>query len=194
MKKFFCLMVTLTVILSACAYAESVPSKTTNDMIQIEIITEETAAVESGTFIAPVRADDAAYAEILEVSAAEIQKMAESTAIEAYFGEVQDAEGNAVLLRDLLGTETLNCFEFHPIAAGGFEQPDSATMVRMKFATPYAEEEKVLVLIGIVAETGIEWTVYPAEVDEAGQVIVVLDHQIILQIQSNKALMAIVSK
>lgn len=194
MKKFFCLMAAMTMLLSACAYAESVPSKTTDDMIQIEIVTDETAGAESAAFIVPVQEGDAANADILAVSAAEIQKIAASATVEEYFGEVKDTKGSTIRLQDLLEADQLNCHEFFPVIAGGFEQQDGATSVRMKVAAPYAAGEKVLVLIGLAAENGIAWTACPAEVDDAGQVLVVLENQLILQIQANKALMAIVSK
>lgn len=192
MKMFFCLMVTM--MLFTCACAESVPSKTTSNMTQIEIVTDAAADTESSPFISSVQTDDGEKAAFLEATAAEIQKLTISSTVEEYFGEIKDAAGNAVSLKEMLGVEELNCFEFCPIMAGGFEQQENDTTVKLQFSTPYAAGAQVLVLIGIATETGIDWTAYPAYVDEAGHVITALDNQMILQIQANMAMMAIVSK
>ena len=64
---------------------------------------------------------------MISSSPAEVQKLSESASVEEYFGEVKDAEGNVVSLRELLNAEEedkLNCFEFWAMMAEGFEEQD----------------------------------------------------------------------
>lgn len=204
MKKVICLIVSvlliaLTVMPSAVASAQIIPSKTTGDMTQIEIKMEDADESEKNVFFTSSLADEKAVA----ISYAQIEKLKESTSVEKYFGEVKDSEGNVVSLAELLETEELNCFEFCPVKAGGFEQQEGAATLKMYFVTPYSAGEKVLVLIGfwpeedgqpVADENNIEWIVYEAEVDETGWVVTSIDVQTLLRVQENNALMAIVSK
>lgn len=88
-------------------------------------------------------------------------------AINAYFGEVKDAEGNVISLLEYLAPETtadpdatdatdeqkidkLNIFEFMPIIAGGFEESFGKVNLKMLFSTPYEKDQKVVAMIGRV--------------------------------------------
>lgn len=208
MKKVICLIVSalliaLTVMPSAVASAQFVPSKTTGDMTQIEIKMEDADTSEKNVFFTPILADEKENEKTIAISHAQIEKLKESTSVEKYFGEVKDSEGNVVSLTELLETEELNCFEFCPVKAGGFEQQEGVATLKMYFVTPYSAGEKILVLIGFFPEEDgqsaadenkIEWFVYEAEVDEKGWVVTSIDVQTLLRVQENNALMAIVSK
>lgn len=198
MKKLLCLMVFAIIIaamlLPASAAAQTVPSKTTEDMTQIQIVMDGAETSEETIFFAPIPVDEGDQEEIIETFFTQIQQIKESNSVEEYFGEVKDPEGNVVDLKELLDAPELNCFEFCPVKAGGIEQLEDSATLRMQFATVYPAGEKVLVLIGILHEDGIIWTVYEAEVDENNCVVASIDVETLLQVQENRALMAIVSK
>ena len=97
-------------------------------------------------------------------------------AINAYFGELKDFEGNIIVLPDaVLPEETadpdateapaepgateepaeaeidrLNIFEFMPIIAVGYEDEFGNVTLKMLFSTPYEKDEKVVATIGLV--------------------------------------------
>ena len=130
MKKILCLVLAL-LCLSAYAMAESVPSKNTSDMVSVEIdaTSNPDLPVDSGLVVLPVLEEDEAhaiaYAEPIALCQEEIAKLAENVAqseesaetsgVEAYFGEVHDSEGNVVVLSEALAAQTLDVFEFMPL-------------------------------------------------------------------------------
>ena len=97
-------------------------------------------------------------------------------AINAYFGELKDFEGNTIVLPDAIlpeesadpdATEApaepgateepaeaeidrLNIFEFMPIIAVGYEDEFGNVTLKMLFSTPYEKDEKVVAMIGLV--------------------------------------------
>ena len=97
-------------------------------------------------------------------------------AINAYFGELKDFEGNTIVLPDAIlpeepadpdATEApaepgateepaeaeidrLNIFEFMPIIAVGYEDEFGNVILKMLFSTPYEKDEKVVAMIGLV--------------------------------------------
>lgn len=197
MKKFVCLMVALLLCLSACALAESVPSKTTEDMIKIEVSGENLPA-DATFFVKPVDESDPVYQERVEVSDAEIAKLVAAAEKVAYFGNVKDSEGNPVSLTEMLGVETINVYEFCPLIAGNYEEAYGKVTAVMLFATPYEKDELVAVLIGLVtAENGeqvVEWTAYEGIGQEDGSIRVELDPDMVKKVQDGVALLAIASK
>lgn len=97
-------------------------------------------------------------------------------AINAYFGELKDFEGNTIVLPDAILPEepadpdateapaepdateepaeaeidSLNIFEFMPIIAVGYEDEFGNVTLKMLFSTPYEKDEKVVAMIGLV--------------------------------------------
>ena len=145
----------------------------------------------------------------IEQSGKEIAKLAEQ-GIEAYFGDFTDVDGNVINAAELLETETLNCNEFCPVFAVCNEMPDVETLdVFMRFLTPYAVGEKVIVNFGIIngvdennEVTSITWHAYVGEGVEPeadqpeteGRVKVTIDLPMFEQIVNGSALVAIISK
>lgn len=193
MKYAFSLILVL-LLLPAMALAEGVPSKLVEDMAVFEVTTEQEAPDETNAFILPVLQETEVHVEILAVREQEIQKLAQSVSVEEYFGEVKNADGAVMSLADMLDTEEVACFEFLPVYAGGFDGEHTDVKLKLQFATPYQPGEKALVLIGFVTENGVEWIVYEASVDEEGYIITEFDVETVLNIQNNKALMAVVSQ
>lgn len=187
MKKLIALFLSLMLCLSSAALAESVPSKTTEDMTKFEVVTESGEA--SGFYLS---ATDAT-----ELSLSEIEKLKSSESVAAYFGEVKDAEGNVVDLTATLGTDTLNVHEFLPVIAFGYEETMGKVTANLQFSTPYAEGEEVIVMIGIVESGTITWTACKGigvTANEAGCIKVELTPELVLAIQNGTALLSVVSK
>ena len=171
MKKMVCLVLALLMCVSAVALAESVPSKTVFALTHFEV-TAENQVGDENVFLLPVNESTVGealpnYQEYIDVCELEIQKMADSEDVVSYFGEVTDAEGNVVDMRELLGVEAdepLDVFEFCPAIAGGFQEDCGKVTATLLFSTPYEKDEKVLVLIGIVNQPD-----EAAQTDEAVQ-------------------------
>lgn len=185
MKKFVCL-VALVLCLTSVAFAEAVPSKTTGDMVKFEA-TAENLPADAGFSIYATEKED--------VCQAEIAKLAKSGSVAEYFGEVTNAAGEVVSLSAMLGSDTLNVFEFCGIAAENYDASYGNVTVKLTFSTPYAKDEKVAVMIGLVEAQSVIWTAYEGVgVEDQGSIQVELDSEIVLAIQNGNALLAVVSK
>lgn len=210
MKKIVCLTLALLLCLSAVALAEeAVPSKNTSDMVVVEVdpALNTNVPADSGFVVIPVLEEDEAqaaeYADNIALCREEIVKLMESAAggtdasgVEAYFGEVRDSEGNVVVLSEALSAPALNVFEFMPLVAANYDEAYGNVTLTFQFKTPYAQDEPVLVLIGLRnAETGeMEWTVFEGiGVGEEGAVQVEFTPEILKAIQEDNALLAVVS-
>lgn len=209
MKKFMSFVLAMMLCLSTAALAENVPSKNTGDMIQFEVTVEQTVG-DTTPVLAPVTAQNAQTPEQqakVEKCEQEIAKLNESPSIEAYFGEVKNSAGETVDLKAMLGTDTLNVFEFCPVMAEGFAEANGQVSAKLVFSTPYEKGQKVVVMIGIVTtaadgSTTVTWHAFEGEglgeVQGAGATFggieVALSAEIVLAIQSGEAMMAVVSK
>lgn len=210
MKKIVCLTLALLLCLSAVALAEEVvPSKNTSDMVVVEVdpALNTNVPADSGFVVIPVLEEDEAqaaeYAENIALCREEIVKLMESAAggtdasgVEAYFGEVRDSEGNVVVLSEALSAPALNVYEFMPLVAANYDEAYGNVTLAFQFKTPYAQDEPVLVMIGLRnAETGeMEWTVFEGiGVGEEGAVQVEFTPEILKAIQEDNALLAVVS-
>lgn len=210
MKKIVCLTLALLLCLSAVALAEEVvPSKNTSDMVVVEVdpALNTNVPADSGFVVIPVLEEDEAqaveYADNIALCQEEIVKLMESAAggtdasgVEAYFGEVRDSEGNVVVLSEALSAPALNVFEFMPLVAANYDEAYGNVTLTFQFKTPYAQDEPVLVMIGLRnAETGeMEWTVFEGiGVGEEGAVQVEFTPEILKAIQEDNALLAVVS-
>lgn len=194
MKKLVSVLVALMLCLTAVAAAESVASKTTDDLINIGASTGNATADSTLT----VTTKDVP-AEHKDACNKEIEKMKASASIAAYFGEVKNTAGEVVSLTKMLDTDTLNVFEITPLIVKDYKEEYGNVTAKMEFATPYTAGQPVLVMIGLItaAEDGtqtVAWTVLEGTVVEDGVVEVVLDPTIMNAIQSGTAIMSVVSK
>lgn len=210
MKKLIGPMLALALCMTALgALAESVPSRTTDDLIHFTV-TAENHPGGGELFLRPVQEAEAqTYQEHLDVCKVEIEKLAASESPEAYFGDVinmTDMSGKTVTLRELMVENELNVFEFCPLLAGGFHAESGKVTAEMLFSTPYEKDERVIVMIGIVtvdadsaqsvawhAFEGIGLGAQDVEVEYAGRIQVALDPRTLKAVQDGTALLAIVS-
>lgn len=208
MKRVMSFVLAMILMAAVCAgLAESAPSKSTGDLTDIQAAAEN-APEDSDFFVLPVNEENSQdYQEMLDVCQGEIEKMIASETVEDYFGETLDSEGTPIDLKEALGLETLNVTEFFPLVAGNYLEEYGKITLNLLVATPYEVDEQVMVLIGIVTtseegENTTQWTAFYGNgvesasdsVELAGCVQVELTPEIMLQIQENAALLAIVSK
>lgn len=187
MKKLLCLVLALLCVATA-AMASSVPSKSTADMVTVQVQGDN---IPASFTVAPVV--DGAQVEACQ---AEIAKLAASASVEDYFGQVTDAFGNTVSLSALLGTSSLSVNEFMPIAMPEYDASYGAVKVTFQFSTPYAAGEEVLALIGIEDVFGdVAWTALDGVgTGVNGGVEIDFTSDVLLAMQGSDCLMAIVSK
>ena len=178
MKKVVALLIALMLCLTAVAFAEAVPSKTTGDMTAFKVAGENVPA--DAKFAIGAAAAN-------ELSAAEVANL-KAKGVAAYFGEDVELDADA----------TVN--EFCPFVASNYEEAYGNVKATMQFPTPYTAGEKVVVLIGLVTENtdgtqSIEWVAYEGVgVGSEGAIEVELDAAIIVAAQNGTALMAVASK
>lgn len=210
MKKMFAIVLALLLCMTSFAIAETAPSITMGALPIIhEWITENEAGpdfwVKLLNQLQDTMAEDEynAYLDILQV---EIDKLAAAESVEAYFGPLTDDTGAEIKLTEKLGTDEVKVHEMHVVLAAGYAEEYGPVTARCLFATPYEENEQVVVMFGIVTanEDGtqsVAWKAYDgiasvasASVEEAGQIQVVLNPEMMLAIQNGTALLAVVSK
>lgn len=198
MKKFTCALMALVLCLtSVMALAEFTPSKTTNDLTQIEATAENLPEGES-FIVRVIAADEEAYQEQVAACETELVKLAAAESVDTYFGEEVD-------LKSMLNTETLNVYEFAPFTAEGYDVSYGKVTAQMLFSTPYKAGQKVVVMIGILVEnedgtTTIVWTPFEGigietdDLETMGSIQVELDAETILAVQNGTAFIAVVSE
>lgn len=211
MKKTVCVILAL-LCLPVFALAESAPSINTADMVTVTVETALNPSLPESSELAiiPVQNEDEAlaeqYSEYTELCQTEIAKLSESisqnaadeetSGVEVYFGEVKDAEGNTVVLSELLSTQTLIVNEFMPVVVQNYDQAYGAVTTTFQFKTPYTKDETVVILIGIKDPvTGeIVWTAFEGVgVGEDGAIQVEFTADIMEMIQNGITLLAVVS-
>lgn len=196
MKKLFCLILALVCIGSA-ALAATVPSKTTADLNTTTKVTTESGVTLDSLVIIPVADTEeskAAYEQKLEICNTELKKLADVVAqtnsVEEYFGEVKNTAGETISL------EGKSVDEFMPLVVAGVETIGNENVkVGFKFATTYAKDQVVVVLVGVVNPLfgEVEWTALEGVGAEDGGIEVVFSAELLAQIQNGDALMAVAS-
>lgn len=199
MKKIISVLVSLVLCLSVSAFAESVPSKTVGDMSKVNI-TGDNIPADSGFVFRLIVEIEEGHEHRTEICNHEIEKLEQTESVADYFGEVKNAAGEGVDIAAMLESEALNVHEFWPVVAEGYDENYGSVTVEMVFSTPYAKDEKVMLMIGLVTVNedntqDVEWIAYEGIcVDEQGTIQVELEPEIILAIQNGVALLAVVSR
>ncbi len=194
MKKVLCAILALVLSLTTCALATGVPSKTTSDMTQFEVVDQNGNVA---TFKPETAPEKVAAAET------ELKKLIAAEKVENYFAGAKDADGKAVDLAAVLGLkdgEELTVNAFTAVYANGFAAGCGDINVVLNFPAVYAAGQKVLVLLGVENDAKvIEWTVLEgvgvasAKAD-MGAIQAVIPEKLMLAVQGCNALLAVVSK
>ncbi len=202
MKKIVALLISVSMLFAATAFAaEGIPSKTSADIgsAAVELaqpantttVTEGVATEEEGHAIefAPT-----------EVAETVLEELAQAEAISDYFKNIVDVEDNPVKLTEMLDTDeaSLEIHEFSGLTATGFEEGCGDVTATLKFATPFEVDQKVIVLIGVTEENETKWVALEGigvDSDELGEgcIKVVVPENLVLAVQQNAGLIAIVS-
>lgn len=190
MKKIITLILVVALTISATVFAEGIPSKTTGDLAQCIVKAENPGSENAVLYVAPSAAADKALGELIETGS-----------ITEYFKNAADANGNPVDLAAMLSADeaALSVDEFIGLFASGFEDDCGNVTATMSFATPFEADEKVSVMVGLVKNSGADWTAFEGTVvnnEELGQgcVQVVIPQNIVLGVQNGTGLLAVISK
>lgn len=188
MKKFLALVTLLCMVLtSTAALASSVPSKTADDLTQVEVGTTETGVVPETSFAVAVT-------EPTEKITAEVTAMQEFVAeakpvVEFFPAETQEAI--AAVLPETVKAEEVVVYELAPVAVSNYDEAYGDVTVDFAFATVFPEDSEVIVLLGLPgAEDAIEWIVKTGTVSE-GKVSVVFTQEELAVMNVEDALMVV---
>lgn len=101
---------------------------------------------------------------------------------------MQAALPEGASLEDLALQElaSLDVSNYTPNGAGGLD-------VTLKFPTKFDPDKPVLVMIGLMVGDEIIWEPFPAEVDEDGNIKLLLSDEQLLKIQAGNAVIAVLS-
>lgn len=175
MKKFLALVTLVCMVLvSTTAMAASVNSKQAKDLLSVA---------------------DRDYS--LEI-AVETEKMAEEIAAMADYAVSNPSFAgyfNADVQKEIaenLKAETVVAYEVISVAAADYDEAVGEIEADFAFATVYADDAEVVVMIGFEGEDGIEWTAKKAVVVE-GAVRVVFTAEEMVRMNSQKALVVVLS-
>lgn len=189
MKKTISILLMIAMLLvAAVAVADTelaTPSKTTDDLAEVTATVANPVEGKNPTFSVEAEAssEQAAAAE------AELTKAQEAGTLEKYFGNE-----TASAIKEVLGDGPISLDELLPLVATDYEEGMGDVAVSGNFATPYTQGEKVAVLIGIVENNQVAWTVYEGIGQADGSVKFVVDAATALKIQNGTALVAVCSK
>ena len=169
MKKVVSIILAIMLGLVACA--ESVPSKTVEDMA---IFTPEA---------------EGPYFEVVETEEAdpEIEALAAAETLEEYFGEEVIAK-----VKEITENEYPCVCEFMPIHAGGYTEELGDVKVNGKFASTFEKDAKVAALFGFVGAEEIEWNVIEAVGLEDGSIDMIIPGDLLTRIQDEGAYFAVI--
>jgi len=193
MKKVVSIILALAMLcIGVAAFADgaATPSKTTEDLTEIEATVENPVA-DSNFFFFPITekyVDVTKYQDKLDVAAAELAKI-EKDGAEAYFGEEVVAA-----VKTAIGEDSFKIDEFFPVVEGNYEESMGNVTIKVTLATPYEKDQKVAVLVGTVSEEAAAWKVFEGIGLEDSSVQFVLDPETALSVQESNALFAIASK
>lgn len=168
MKKIFALF--LALILAAAAIADTVPSKTTDDMTTIATDAEG---------LVMYTKDNSAKAQ------AQLKALMNTTP-EAYFGDsVMDK------IEEAVKEGPVEVTEFTALFVENYDESMGDVTAHIEFATPVEEGDKAAVLVGFDNGGDVEWKVFEAECTEDGAVDVVLDGETLERIENEGAYLAL---
>lgn len=174
MKKLVILVALfLSICLVACAEA---PSKTTDDLTDVTVTDAANCISVSDDEAKTAKADT------------ELDKLAAATTPDEYFKV-------APALTETLDADQVAVNEFFAIDVNGYDEETMGDLlVVIECATPYADGEKVVVLVGAENEEGYEWTAFDGVGNADGAVEFTIDRDTMLKIKDQGGLIAVVNK
>ena len=194
MKKIIAIALTLVFLCGAIpvlADTEIItPSKTTGDLTTLEVTVENPIEGKPVTAVSVNSQNAAQYKAQADAAEAEIAKAFAAGTVEKYFGEETT---NAI--KGVLGdAEKINMDEFFAFVLNGYEEAMGKATFTVKMPTPFAADEKVAVLIGLVENGQANWTTFEGIGQADGSVQFTVEPELAQKIQQGVALMTVCSK
>ena len=195
MKKIVALALTLMMLFGAViVFADTdlaTPSKSTGDLVKFEV-TVENPVDGKIVLILPIEEDttDTAEKDMLAIGEQELEKAQTAGTVEGYFDEE-----TAKAIAEILGENAeISMDEFMAVIMVNYEESMGEAKVIAELATPYEKDEKVAVLIGVVKDDVVTWTVYEGIGLEDGRVEFTIDAETAKTVTEENALFATCSK
>lgn len=193
MKKFLTVVCLLCMLLTATtALAASVPSKTADDLTNVEITETETGVVADPSFAVTV----VEPTETVSAKVTEMQEFAakEKPVVEFFPAEVQQ-EIVAVLPEEAAAAELI-AYELVPVSVENYDETYGDVAISFEFATVFPEESEVIVLLGLPkaevaeGEDPTEWIVKVGTVVE-GKISILFTQEELVRMAEGEALMVV---
>lgn len=184
MKKWIAMLLAVTMVLMVTGAYAAVPSKTTSDVGQVSGLHSVSGAVIGSDFTVQIAVDQAPVVQEIKALYAFVNDpLSPKAPIEYFPEETQEAVREAV--EAALGEEydmtQMEINEIVTIGEVGYDEAYGDISVSFSLSTRYNPEQKVVALLGIysgaVDEDGnfaVEWVVADAQVEEDGQISVIL--------------------
>ena len=195
MKKILSMALALVLVLSvsAGALADVVPSVRLSDLVSVEISAENLPEGVEIVFETSSSPEEIAFAKD-QLAGLLIYLTEKIGKIEDFFGLVIMPDGRVTTLQKLLSSDEINLDEFLPIHVENYDPSYGYVTARFQFLTPYSPEDEVIVLIGIVEGNRVIWYGFNANGLENGALEVLFNPDILMMIQNNMSLLAVLSK
>lgn len=204
MKKIFAVALVAAMLLSCVAFAEGVPSKTTDDIVQVtDVVVNVAEGAEAAEgFVVELQEAEEPADETVEAEPTQVQVILneitatvteQQAAPVTYFPEETQA-AVAALLPEVDAAE-LQMNEYEAISIAGYSEAIEGAEVIFQFVTVYESEQVVVALVGVIKDGVTTWYVAPAKVLEDGQVSVSFTEEMLQAMNAaDEIALAILSK
>ncbi len=194
MKKIVAIALTLVMLCGAVTVLADTglitPSKTTEDLVTFGVEPEKAVEGKTVTMSAiDKNTTDAAEKAALELLEKELEKAAAAKTVEDYFGK--DA---AEAIAKILGAKAeISLDEAVTVKLADYVEENGLITITAKFPTPYDEDEKVAVMVGLPEGDSAVWSAFEGVGLKDGSVKFAVDAETALAIEAGYALMYVLS-
>ncbi len=196
-KGLYLLLVIALVVTSVPAFAQSAPSKTTQDMAIVTKIEASSGVVLPDDFVIQPAKEGLASANTELTKIADFVTQNQPTPIQYFDATIQ--EEAAKLLPEGTDLEKFEMNEFIPVVVENYSAEYGDITVSFSFATKYSEGQLLLAMLGVVTGTNsdgtpiVEWIPLAAQgVD--GLVQITFTQEALSAMQGNECMLAILSE
>ncbi len=198
MRRGFVCIVLAGMLAAGISVAEgaAVPSKMTEDLAHVlEVLGTDGSKLPEGFLLSPVKETQETLSVFESIYDHAVRQ---ELPLITYFDPAVQSE-TALLLPEAFNLDQLVMYEFTPITAFNYEEGFGDIIADFQFATPYADGQAAVALVGIVEKTEgtdmpvIKWTALPAKV-ENGLVKITFPKTMVSIIEERGALLLILSE
>lgn len=185
MKRF--LLVTLALAMCVLtAFAASSPSITDENMYNVEITPVVPGTSLEGLAIKAIPETETAL-KVIE----QVKQLADNqpSFVNAVFAD--KLEEIKAVLPEGTDAQAMKLQELTTLLVAGYKEEMGDINAKLTFPTVFEQEDKVLVMIGMVEGEAVAWAPYAAQVNEEGKIVMLMDSELLLKVQSGDAVIAV---